>query len=78
MLVCVDRLREGINCSSSSTANNSNPSSNPGHLDTLSRLIGQSQFQQLLRIHNTIQSAQCFQCPPMAMCCDSRALVQEV
>jgi hypothetical protein len=35
-------------------------------------------FQRLLKIHNIVQSVQCFQCPPHALCCDTRALVQEV
>ena len=44
----------------------------------LADLLRQSQFQRLLNIHNTIQSVQCFQCPPVALCSDSRNLVEQV
>ena len=38
----------------------------------------QPQFRRLLQIHNTIQTVQCFQCPPVPLCSDARNLVQEV
>jgi hypothetical protein len=31
-----------------------------------------------MRVHNTIQLVECFQCPPPALCTDARDLVQEV
>ena len=64
MLACISRLNSDLAGSSSS-------------LDSLASLVRRSEFGRLLRIHNTIQAAQCFQCPPMALCCDSRALVAE-
>ena len=46
--------------------------------DSLAALIRQPQFRRLLQIHNTIQTVQCFQCPPVPLCSDARNLVQEV
>lgn len=51
---------------------------NSDSLVALTSLISQSHFQQLLNIHNTIQSVQCFQCPPIALCNDSRELAAQV
>ena len=54
-------------------------SSSADDLSSLATLIGQNrEFQKLLNIHNTIQTVQCFQCPPVALCSDSRDLVAQV
>ena len=49
-----------------------------GSLQTIVKLLENTQFQKLLDIHNIIQSVQCFQCPPAPLCCDAKILVREV
>ena len=50
----------------------------PAAISAVSGLLADGKFRRLLEIHNTIQSVQCFQCPPAPLCCDTKNLVQEV
>jgi len=47
-------------------------------LDAVSSLLRGREFGRLLAVHNAVQATVCFRCPPVALCCDSRNLVQEV
>ena len=49
-----------------------------GLVESTRSLVTSPEFTRLLGIHNTIQTVQCFQTPPDALCCDARNLVREV
>ena len=69
MVQCVDRLTVSQLKSDDNVT---------GSLQTIVKLLENTQFQKLLDIHNIIQSVQCFQCPPAPLCCDAKILVREV
>ena len=73
MVRCVDRLTESPLC-----VKDDKCGSVAGSLQTIVKLLENTQFQKLLDIHNIIQSVQCFQCPPAPLCCDAKILVREV
>ena len=72
MVRCVDRLTVSPLCVKDDKC------SVAGSLQTIVKLLENTQFQKLLNIHNIIQSVQCFQCPPAPLCCDAKILVREV
>ena len=72
MVRCVDRLTVSPLCVKDDKC------SVAGSLQTIVKLLENTQFQKLLDIHNIIQSVQCFQCPPAPLCCDAKILVREV
>ncbi|XP_040565434.1 protein PALS1 isoform X2 [Lepeophtheirus salmonis] len=68
LLRCIERVERQLQAF---------PSDDGSSLEKLKNLATNSEFKHLLIIHNTIQAVQCFQCPPNALCSDTRTLVQE-
>ena len=74
----MDRLTVSPLCNNVKDDNEAASEAVRGSLQTIVKLLENTQFQKLLDIHNIIQSVQCFQCPPAPLCCDAKILVREV